>query len=101
MSGGLHTLGMINSLKNNETIRRRNFKKTKKDLVKIYQKQNLNYKTSTKQDLDEIRKILIAERKRENIKWIFAILISLFIILMIFLNLKGGFNINYFIYLIQ
>lgn len=80
MSGGLHALGMINSIKNNEVLRRRNYNKTKNHLNQKLKDNNLEFKKATKEDMLLVKKAVIAQRKTDFRKSILAFFLSLLIL---------------------
>ena len=81
MSGGIQVFDMIKRHKENENLRKNiNYFKTKGTYTRTSKSLNIDYKTATKEELEQIRKKVIDERKKDIIKstmiLIFSILVT-------------------------
>ena len=88
MAGGTHVFDMIKRLKENENLKKKNYFKKIKDTDKRTSKSiNVDYKTATKEEREEIRNRISAERKWEIKKslmiLIFSILVTVTLMLLL------------------
>lgn len=79
MSGGTHVFDMIIRLRNNENLRKMNYFKTKKTYTRHSKLINVDFRTATQEQRDEIRRRVIDERTLEKRKSMVAFLLSLFV----------------------
>jgi len=80
MAGGTHVFDMILRLKENENLRKKNyFKKTKSKYTRTSKSMDLDYKTATKEERQEIKNKVIQEQTRETIKLIWTLIVSIIV----------------------
>jgi len=77
MSGGMHVFDMIIRLRNNENLRRMNYFKTKGSFARHSNSINVDFRTATKAEREEIRKRVKDERIMEKWKSMLAFILSL------------------------
>ena len=78
--GAGHITAMIANLRNNEALRKKkSYFKTMQDYLKATGGQKYTLRHGTKEELEEIRKIIIIYRRRELRETIIAIVITLII----------------------
>ena len=90
MAGGTHVFDMIQRLKDNENLRKQNhFKKSKNIYTRTSKSMDLDYKTATKEERQEIKNKLIQEQTRETRKRILILILSIIVMgTMVMLLLK-------------
>lgn len=88
MAGGTHVFDMIKRLKDNENLRKKNyFKKTKTKYTRTLKSMDLDYKTATKEERQEIKNKIIQEQSRETIKMILILIVSILVTGMIVVSI--------------
>jgi len=90
MAGGTHVFDMIQRLKDNENLRKKNhFKKTKNTYTRTSKSMDLDYKTATKEERKEIKDKIIQEQTRETRRRILILLLSILVtVVMVILILR-------------
>lgn len=81
MAGRLHGVDMIKQLKNNENLKRMNYFKTRKMYDKAFNGKHIDLKRATPEEIAEIRMRIKSEKRKENLKAIIALSISVGIVL--------------------
>jgi hypothetical protein len=80
MAGGTHVFDMIQRLKDNENLRKQNhFKKSKNIYTRTSKSMDLDYKTATKEERQEIKNKVIQEQTRETRKRILILILSIIV----------------------
>ena len=87
-AGGTHVFDMIKRLRENENLKKKNyFKKTKDTYKRTSKSINVDYKTATKEEREEIRAKISAARKWEIKKSLMILIFSVVVIVTLILLL--------------
>lgn len=89
MAGGTHAFDMIKRLKENENLRKNNYFKAKSAYAKISKAINVEFRSATYSERQEIRRRIIKERRTKKIKAVVALVLSTILTgILLFLFLK-------------
>lgn len=83
MAGGTSIFDMIKRHKKNENLRKKKYFKNKNSYTLKLDSVNLDYKTASKEQLAEIRKRVLEERKAEQQKSIRILILSVLIVVIL------------------
>jgi hypothetical protein len=92
MAGGTHVFDMIKRIRENENLRKRSyFKKIRNRYIRQYDSLKISYKDATPIERLEIRRNVMAERKRDMLKFLIGFIFLILAVLTFLAVMMGRF----------
>lgn len=77
MAGGLHVFDMIKKLRENKSLKEKNYFKNKETLARSSNSIDGNYRTATKEERESIIREVLSSREQEKNRFIKILIVSL------------------------